>query len=439
MDKYHLIPLLLVLTATAELMLQCKAFVSSSTLLPQQYKCRTPRPTSSTTTTTTTTTTIKIIKTKNNASDETTNKPREGSLEEATKKLGSVPYGETSRKYRRTVFRHKDWVAHRSSSSRIGDNLTSIFFSGVVRQLKTQVSAVTNVAAFVLVWNYIITNQAEIGSFISDHNTNLNLDWNVNLSSWPLLSLPTLPFTLSSPALGLLLVFRTNAAYFRWMSGRDAWARMIIHCKNLVRMTSIFSTDEEAVEEFSKVVWLYCRSVMNKLSSPEEDEEVYKEQVRKVFQDSPKSTSKSLSAIGENVISSSDRVVSAWKEVSIQLHSLPLTDPKALIETDKSIIILGECTSICEKIYSSPVPLVYTRHTARYLSVWALLLPCALYSSFSGMGEVWAVLPASAVMAFFLFGVDELAMQLEEPFSILPMQVFCDDIYKSNKLMVGKN
>ncbi len=416
MHKIPLIPSLLMLTATAELMLQCKAFVPTSTLLHQQYKCRTPP--------IPTTTTINIIKTKNNASDKTTNKPREGSLEEATKKLGSVPYGETSRKYRRTVFRHKDWVAHRSSSSRIGDSLTSIFFSGVVRQLKAQVSAVTTVSAFVLVWNYIITNQADIGSFISDH-TDLKLDWNVPLSSLPLFTLPTLPFTLSSPALGLLLVFRTNAAYFRWMSGRDAWARMIIHCKNLVRMASIFSTDEEAVEEFSKVVWLYCRSVMNKLSSPEEDEEVYKEQVRKVFQDSSKSTSISLSAIGENVISSSDRVVSAWKEVSIQLHSLPSTDPKALIETDKSIIILGECTTICEKIYSSPVLLVYSRHTARYLSVWALLLPCALYSSFSDMGEVWAVLPASAVMAFFLFGVDELAMQLEEPFSILPMQVLC--------------
>jgi predicted membrane chloride channel (bestrophin family) len=40
-------------------------------------------------------------------------------------------------------------------------------------------------------------------------------------------------------------------------------------------------------------------------------------------------------------------------------------------------------------------------------------------------------------MAFFLFGVDELAMQLEEPFSILPMQVFCDDVLESGRLLVG--
>ena len=166
---------------------------------------------------------------------------------------------------------------------------------------------------------------------------------------------------------------------------------------------------------------------------------MYIDQVKKVFQDDDNGSSSSLSEIGNRVLSSNDRVILAWKEMSIKLHSIPVPDPKALIETDKSIIILGECTSIMEKIYSSPVPLVYTRHTARYLSVWALLLPCALYSAFSSVGEVWAVLPASAVMAFFLFGVDELAMQLEEPFSILPMQVFCDDIYQSNMLMaVGK-
>ena len=411
--------------ASASIIWNCDAFVVKDQLYQQEHSYHSFSPTTTSLHSTT---------------------PREGSLEEATQKLGSVPYGETSRKYRRTVFRHNDWVEHRSSSSRILDNLQSIFFSGVVRQLRPQVTAVTTVAVFVFIWNYVIVSMIglEYTTTATTANTaaatsgatamidNITNEWNLKL---PLLTLPTLPFTLSSPALGLLLVFRTNAAYFRWMTSRDAWARMIVHAKNLIRMTNVFSTDDEAVYELSKVVWLYCRSVMNKLSSPDEDEQVYMEQVTKVFQDSNKLSS---SSIGDNVMTSSDRVTSAWKEMSIQLHSLPTSDPKALIETDKSIIILGECTSICEKIYSSPVPLVYTRHTARYLSVWALLLPCALYSSFSGMGEEWATVPASAVISFFLFGVDELAMQLEEPFSILPMQVFCDDIYESNNVMVGK-
>lgn len=356
-------------------------------------------------------TVLSLARKKDNDNDSTIRKDvRAGSLAAATKMLGKVPYGETSRKYRRTVFAHKDWVVHRSSSSRILNNLQSMFGSGVVRQLRPQVTAVTAVAALVLTWNMIVT---------------------LNDTNFLLLSLPTLPFQLSSPPLGLLLVFRTNAAYTRWVSGRDAWARMNRHGKNLVRMTSVFSSDVDAVDEFSKVVWLYCRTVMNTLSSPDEDEEVYKEQVREIFEDSP---------IAEKIIASSDRTISAWKELSIQLHSLPTSDPKSLIETDKSIIVLGECTSTCEKIYSSPVPLVYTRHTARFLTLWMLLLPCALWSSFSSASVVtaWAMIPACGIMAFFLFGVDELAMQLEEPFSILPMQVFCDDLLEANKILVGK-
>lgn len=50
---------------------------------------------------------------------------------------------------------------------------------------------------------------------------------------------------------------------------------------------------------------------------------------------------------------------------------------------------------------------------------------------------MWATLPASSILSFFLFGVDELAMQLEEPFSILPMSYFCNDILESSKILTG--
>jgi len=40
-------------------------------------------------------------------------------------------------------------------------------------------------------------------------------------------------------------------------------------------------------------------------------------------------------------------------------------------------------------------------------------------------------------LSFFLFGVDELAMQLEEPFSILPMGYFCKDILQSADILMG--
>ena len=121
----------------------------------------------------------------NDGADNSISAEREGSMAAATKTLGKVPYGEASRKYRRTVFRHNDWVEHRSSSSRTFRNLQSMFFSGVVRQLRPQVSVVTSIAVLVLVWNWIVTNTSFHPGLV--------------------LSLPSLPFTLSSPALGLLV------------------------------------------------------------------------------------------------------------------------------------------------------------------------------------------------------------------------------------------
>ena len=66
-----------------------------------------------------------------------------------------------------------------------------------------------------------------------------------------------------------------------------------------------------------------------------------------------------------------------------------------------------------------------------------LLLPWGLYSAFSAH-TIWAVLPASMIMAFFLCGVDELSMQLEEPFSILPQQAFCDEVMEANLILLDR-
>jgi hypothetical protein len=40
------------------------------------------------------------------------------------------------------------------------------------------------------------------------------------------------------------------------------------------------------------------------------------------------------------------------------------------------------------------------------------------------------MIPASAFVSICLFGIEELATQMEEPFTILPMQVYCDTIWR---------
>jgi hypothetical protein len=83
-----------------------------------------------------------------------------------------------------------------------------------------------------------------------------------------------------------------------------------------------------------------------------------------------------------------------------------------------------------------------------------LLLPMALYDSFASYDEqasahvdtsLWwtllphglSLIPAASLVALLLFGILELAIQLEEPFSILPMQKFCDEVVEETRFMAN--
>jgi hypothetical protein len=106
------------------------------------------------------------------------------------------------------------------------------------------------------------------------------------------------------------------------------------------------------------------------------------------------------------------------------------------MQMDKSCILLGDACETCERIFANPVPLVYTRHTARFLSLWLLLLPLGLWDGFSASWNHCALLPAATLISIFLFGIEELAVQLEEPFSILPLESLCAEVGGAADAMV---
>ena len=128
--------------------------------------------------------------------------------------LSTDEYKETSRLYRRTVFTEQDWIRFRSSG-RLFDNLATMFTSGVIRGLWFEIGSVTCVSTLVYLINAAILSGA--------------LEPAVPAADTSLLALPSLPFQLSSPALGLLLVFRTNTVYSRWNQVR----RFTAICQNI--------------------------------------------------------------------------------------------------------------------------------------------------------------------------------------------------------------
>jgi putative membrane protein len=162
---------------------------------------------------------------------------------------------------------------------------------------------------------------------------------------------------------------------------------------------------------------------MNKLSGPDDNDD-YREELLKHFgkYDDPASCVLSL-------MSAPDRPLAALMNLSAAVKALSIKEQRST-EIDKSLVVLGDVLGACERIFTSPVPLAYTRHTSRFLGMWMFLVPFAMYEDFAKTSDGLALLlvPASAMLVLFMFGIEALAVQLEEPFSILPMQRFCDGI-----------
>jgi len=107
-----------------------------------------------------------------------------------------ISYGEESRKYRRTVYTHDDWVKHRSPQ-RFLRNLSGIFVSGVYKSLANEVLITTGIATVLVGYNLIV------GGYTDFEGTNHAAI--ISSGYLPVVGLPLAPFTLSSPSLGLLL------------------------------------------------------------------------------------------------------------------------------------------------------------------------------------------------------------------------------------------
>eukprot|EP01026_Neomeris_dumetosa_P048640 TRINITY_DN4216_c0_g1_i4.p1 TRINITY_DN4216_c0_g1~~TRINITY_DN4216_c0_g1_i4.p1 ORF type:complete len:138 (-),score=13.93 TRINITY_DN4216_c0_g1_i4:408-788(-) len=59
----------------------------------------------------------------------------------------------------------------------------------------------------------------------------------------------------------------------------------------------------------------------------------------------------------------------------------------------------------------------------RFLILWLSLLPFSLWSEIH-----WFTAPATAITAFLLLGIEEIGVQIEEPFSLLPLEHYCNRI-----------
>ncbi|DBA95288.1 hypothetical protein WJX82_004901 [Trebouxia sp. C0006] len=309
----------------------------------------------------------------------------------ASVELDKDPEKENSRKYRRTVFTFENWAAHRSQK-RYQRHLLALLQSRIVRGLIQPLGGLTALATFVAVYESL-REMHQLPAFAPDITFNL-----------------TTPFSSTSFALSLLLVFRTNTSYSRWNEARTLWGGITNRSRDLVRqaITYVPAEEDELIDMYKRWTIAYSRTLMCHLREDEDLAKVLEGTLR------PEEI--------KQLMSSAHRPNYILLVLSELIEHTDIVTPERF-RMDQNLTFLHDAHGACERLLKTPIPLSYTRHTSRFLIIWLTAMPFTLWKS-CGL----AMIPATGVLAFLLLAIEEIGVQIEEPFSILPLEAISETI-----------
>jgi predicted membrane chloride channel (bestrophin family) len=72
-------------------------------------------------------------------------------------------------------------------------------------------------------------------------------------------------------------------------------------------------------------------------------------------------------------------------------------------------------------------------HTSRFLIIWLSTLPFAEWNSFH-----WATIPITLLIGALLLGIDEIGVQIEEPFGVLPLDAICTRAELDGRMLLAE-
>jgi len=206
-------------------------------------------------------------------------------------------------------------------------------------------------------------------------------------------------------ALGLLLVFRTNAAYARFWEGRNLWEGILAESRALARLFMLYrdQISREKVKRMANLICLHASLLAERLGAPIKDR--YSEIVTR--QDLLQ-----LNRISNRPLVVLNMLASEIIEIPDQQEgNQTLFSNRERLHLLSFVDKLSKAVSASEKLVQTPVPLNYARHTARVLALWCLTLPLALVADVG-----LAIVPIMSAVSWGLYGIQEIGLVIEEPF-----------------------
>lgn len=267
-------------------------------------------------------------------------------------------------------------------------HMSTIGGSSVIRSLGPPVMLCTMIAIVVVVYNEALDRG--------------------HLPHWaPLLRVQSLPFTLTAPVLALLLVFRTNASYTRFDEARKAWGSNVNRTRDFARQALTWvrsGRDADMLHCLLRHMKAFSYCLKAHLTEHDGDG-VLRGELAGILENNEL----------ESLMGARHRpnyVLQVLSEV-VGMVQLTYFEKMAM---DRNLTKFHDNVGMCERIFNTPIPLAYTRLTSRVLILWHLALPFGLWSSCG-----WLTIPGTFLSVAALCYIEEVGVQIEEPFWILAL------------------
>lgn len=220
-----------------------------------------------------------------------------------------------------------------------------------------------------------------------------------------------------SIVIGLLLVFRTNTAYERFWEGRKAWGTLINTVRNLSRSIWIAIAEQEPTDRQEKIVVLRLLVAFAIATKLHLRSEKLDSEISALL---PTDYYKKLQTINNPPLE-----IAFWIGDYLQqsyeknrIHPYQLSAMLKLL--DNMVDVLG----ICERILKTPIPLAYIIHLRQLIFLYCFTAPFELINSLGGLTPLFV-----GVIAFTVFGIEEIGVEIENPFghdaNDLPLDQIC--------------
>lgn len=229
-------------------------------------------------------------------------------------------------------------------------------------------------------------------------------------------AVPSTAHALVGVALGLLLVFRTNASYDRFWEGRRQWGSIVNAARNLARGSASLM---RGTPDQSAQVRLWTNAFVHGLMHRLRDRNSFGDFSKNLPADSAARSVES----GNAPLAAS---VQISRSISHSRESGGMTEHEQML-MDLQVANLIDAMGACDRIHKTPLPFAYVVHLRRALSIYCLTLPHALWDGFG-----WSTIVVTALVSYILLGIEEIGVEIEDPFGVddndLPLEAFCETI-----------